>query len=1088
MNTSKKILNSQSNPLLASEEEYRTIVENTREGILVMQGGERVYYNPRWLEITGYSAKEYETILFLSLIHPDDTDIVVAAYKKLIAGEKVKSAIEFRLVAQSGKVKHLDAKVSRIEWKEQSAGMILVDDITESKRAENALEKSQRQFKAIADHTPDHIVMHDHELRYTRVINPQLGLTEEDMLGKTDYDFLSKEEADKLVEAKKQVMETGKAIPFAISLISQSGSPEFFDGTFIPTFDKQNQSNGLIGYFKNTTESKEAEKALKNSEERFRELVNTINSGVAIYKVVNDGKFGSDYIIQEFNEYSLTHEQMEEKDVIGKTLKDIRPSIDEYGLIDTFRNVWKTGEAAFFSAKKYVDEKYSNFYENRIFRLPSGEIVAVYDDVSDRENAIAKIEESQERFDLAMQASRDGVFDWNLETNEIYYSPGWKSMLGYEYDEIPNDFSIWETNTHPEDVKRSWQMQQEVIDKKRDRFEMEFKMKHKDGHWVDILSRAEAVFNKNGKTVRMIGTHVDITERKEAEIALLDSEEKYKALYENAPLAYQSLDEDGSFRDINPTWLSTLGYTQEEVLGHFFVDFLHPDWQPRFKKYFPEFKRRGYVSNVEYKIRHKDGHYLDISFEGCIGYNPDGSFRQTYCVFKDITEQKKAEEGMAESEEKYRLLHENAGLGIGYYSVDGTVISFNAIAARDMNGVPEDFAGKSIFDLFSKESADFYFERLQKAINKDEISVYEDHVQLPSQEKWFLSTYTKIVNSEDETLGIQIISQNISEQKEAEGALQKSENRYRNLVETASDAIYLMDEDGFIIDANQSACNVLGKARGEIIGQSIDAVDPNYPVGEFLAFWKDIPFNEQVIFESTHLHKDGSFVPVELSAKKYKLDEKVYYYGIVRDITERKQAEISLRNSEEKHRRYVENAPVGVFVVDSAGKYIVINSVACELLGYTQSELLELSIPDVAIRKEAEDSFQRLKESGKLSYEGQLKKKDGSLAQVKLDAVSLPNDQFIAFCTDITERKLAEKELEKHRNHLEELVEQRTEELEAKMKEHDTLFNMMIGREIRMGELKKVIKSLRKQLWSNEIKPIANDPMLADDEEYGDII
>ena len=95
---------------------------------------------------------------------------------------------------------------------------------------------------------------------------------------------------------------------------------------------------------------------------------------------------------------------------------------------------------------------------------------------------------------------------------------------------------------------------------------------------------------------------------------------------------------------------------------------------------------------------------------------------------------------------------------------------------------------------------------------------------------------------------------------------------------------------------------------------------------------------------------------------------------------------------------------------------------------------------------------------------------------------------FTAFCTDITERKLAEKELEKHRNHLEELVEQRTNELEAEMKEHKTLFDMMISREVRMADLKKVIKSLRKQLWDNEIKPIANDPMLADDQEYGNII
>lgn len=136
---------------------------------------------------------------------------------------------------------------------------------------------------------------------------------------------------------------------------------------------------------------------------------------------------------------------------------------------------------------------------------------------------------------------------------------------------------------------------------------------------------------------------------RKTEESLRESEEKYKALYDNAPLSYQSLNEDGSFKDVNPTWLTTLGYEREEVIGKFYKDFLHPDWKPHFEKNFPAFKKRGYVHDVEFKIRHKKGHYLDISFEGCVGYNPDGSFKQTYCVFKEITEQKKAEKDLRQT-------------------------------------------------------------------------------------------------------------------------------------------------------------------------------------------------------------------------------------------------------------------------------------------------------------------------------------------------------------------------------------------------------------------------------------------------------
>ena len=133
-------------------------------------------------------------------------------------------------------------------------------------------------------------------------------------------------------------------------------------------------------------------------------------------------------------------------------------------------------------------------------------VFGTFQDITDKIKKELELKESQERFNLAMNASRDGLFDWNLITNEIYYSPGWKKMLGYKDDELPNDFSVWEKLTKSEDAERSWKMQQELISKQRDRFEMEFKMKHKNGHWIDVLSRAEAVFNDKEKAIRIVGT------------------------------------------------------------------------------------------------------------------------------------------------------------------------------------------------------------------------------------------------------------------------------------------------------------------------------------------------------------------------------------------------------------------------------------------------------------------------------------------------------------------------------------------------------------------------------------------------------
>ena len=149
-------------------------------------------------------------------------------------------------------------------------------DVTERKQAENRLRESEERFRAIAANTPDHIIMHDRQLRYTFVVNPQLGLTEQDMLGKTDYEFLSKEEADRLTQVKTRVLESGQPVHFETSLISKAGEAEFFDGSFIPKHDSVGNVDGLIGYFRNITDRKHAEKSLRSERDFSDGVLNSL--------------------------------------------------------------------------------------------------------------------------------------------------------------------------------------------------------------------------------------------------------------------------------------------------------------------------------------------------------------------------------------------------------------------------------------------------------------------------------------------------------------------------------------------------------------------------------------------------------------------------------------------------------------------------------------------------------------------------------------------------------------------------------------------------------------------------------------------
>jgi len=148
----------------------------------------------------------------------------------------------------------------------------------------------------------------------------------------------------------------------------------------------------------------------------------------------------------------------------------------------------------------------------------------------------------------------------------------------------------------------------------------------------------------------------DITQQKEAEAAIRESEERFWQLFSEIPLPYQSLDEEGRLMEVSPRWLETLGYTRGEVIGRRFLDFIAPEDRESMKKVFRRYKETGAVSNVEFRIQKKDKSDLVVVYSGRVGHNTDGSFRQTYGTLSDITERKQAEDALRIANKKLNLL------------------------------------------------------------------------------------------------------------------------------------------------------------------------------------------------------------------------------------------------------------------------------------------------------------------------------------------------------------------------------------------------------------------------------------------------
>lgn len=295
----------------------------------------------------------------------------------------------------------------------------------------------------------------------------------------------------------------------------------------------------MLGAHQDITEEKLLQSDIEKSTQIYKNIIQSIPIGMFIYEYVEPDKL---YLI-EGNSSAQKLTGINVSDWVGREFNEIWPNARHDGITDSYLKVAKTGNSIELEDTYYTDERVSGAFRIYAFQFDKNKIAIAFLNVTENkkaeENLIVlnkdlvaakeRAEKSEERFLLAMKASNDGLFDWNLETNEIYYSPGWKKMLGYEDHELPNDFSIWEKTTDPEDVKKSWELQHKLITKQIDRFVTEFKMKHKDGHWINILARAEAVFDESGKAVRIVGTHTDITKRKQAEEALLTNEIRYKS-------------------------------------------------------------------------------------------------------------------------------------------------------------------------------------------------------------------------------------------------------------------------------------------------------------------------------------------------------------------------------------------------------------------------------------------------------------------------------------------------------------------------------------------------------------------------------
>ncbi|MDG6224362.1 MAG: PAS domain S-box protein [Candidatus Thermoplasmatota archaeon] len=270
--------------------------------------------------------------------------------------------------------------------------------------------------------------------------------------------------------------------------------------------------------------------------------------------------------------------------------------------------------------------------------------VAGIQDISISMQTEKALRTSEERLDLAMALNHEGIWDWNLVTNETYFDDRYYTMAGYEPGEFDQDFLAWSERVHPEDLPSALEAIDDYLSGRSSDYDIEFRFRCKDGDWIWIRGRGSFVErDANGKPIRMIGTHTDITSRKRAEDALKRSEEKFRLLADNTLDVIWKMDLDLTFTYVNPASLYLLGHSPEEFIGTNLSDHCDPNEFARMSQIIKKILEKPLDKQsavFEIVLRHKDGIRVQCEIHGRLILDDEGHPVALQGTTRDITERK----------------------------------------------------------------------------------------------------------------------------------------------------------------------------------------------------------------------------------------------------------------------------------------------------------------------------------------------------------------------------------------------------------------------------------------------------------------
>ncbi|MGH9768170.1 MAG: PAS domain-containing protein, partial [Blastocatellia bacterium] len=864
-------------------------------------------------------------------IHPNDRERCLQAIRDARVNGATYSLEHRILRADDQRTIWLDVRGRFLRDKKGDPIRMLgvVQDITKRKQAEEALGAIEHRFKRLIEALPGVVWMSD-ETGAVTYLNDHwtdlTGLTLEQSLGAGWLAPVHPDDAMRLETEWMQTVTTGAPHESRHRYLRRDGEYRWHLCRAIPLRDEGAAIREWIGVSIDIHDRYEAERALSESEARYRALVEATSQLVW----TADANGISDISWKWWSKVTgLPVERLRS----GRWIETVHPD-DRQQLRSVSRALSRETQASFEIGFRLLarDGEYRHFSVRGVPLGAGGAFngwIGTLDDVTEEGRAEEALKLANERFTVAEAASNGYVYDRNPDSNSVQRSPGFGAVLGYSESETAETFDWWKQLIHPDDIARVKETLGQMLSSRKtdefapsDGYSFEYRIRHKDGRCLWVWDRGKLMRDGAGRVQRVIGSVVDITERKRAEEALRESEEKFSKVFKASPhrTAITTLDE-GRYIDVNDAVLRGSGYEREEMIGHTGAE-LRIFAEPEGREKLTSALRNGSVNELEIRLRSKSGEVRTVLMSAEIL-----TLNGRECILaisNDITERKRAEEALRESEERFRALANTIPSIIWMAVADGT-ITFHNQQWVDYCGVSPEQNGDWLQLVIHPDDLESCLAEWTRASELG--SEFETELRLRRRDgeyRWFLTRATPAPDAEGHVANWFGVVTDIHDHKQAEEARRESDERLKLAMEAAG--MFAWETD-----------IASGRVTWSDFGEKMMGMDPGSFGGTFDAFLALVhPDDRESVLGARKRALRGEG-PYEVEYRKMRPDGGIQWgisrglvhrddrgrperlVGVNLDITKRKQMEDALRLSEERYRLLVSTSSQVVITADATG-------------------------------------------------------------------------------------------------------------------------------------------------------------------------